>query len=205
MSITPRQKDVLRFIQGFHADNGYGPTVREICRGLGLASPGSLMKHLSALEKAGLLSRSPGKNRTWTVADRASGPSIPLVGRIAAGRPWLAEESRETDLPVDPALFGCEETFALRVRGDSMIDAHIQDGDLAVIRPQAEAEDGRIAAVMIEDLEPEATLKIWKRYPDRIELRPANAEYSPLVFSGAEQARVRVVGVLVGVIRTGRL
>ncbi|MEW5723628.1 MAG: transcriptional repressor LexA [Thermodesulfobacteriota bacterium] len=202
MSVTQRQKDVLEFILSFQAREGYWPTVREICRGLGLASPGSLMKHLRALEEEGRLERRPGRNRTWRPAGGPAGPVIPVLGRIAAGAPLLAEEHRESDLPVDPALFGCRTAFALEVHGDSMIGAHIQDGDLAIIRPQEEVEDGGIAAVLVEGVEPEATLKILHRRKDRLELHPANPDYAPLVFRGPEQAGVRVLGRLVGVIRS---
>ncbi len=201
MVVSQRQEDVIEFIRSFHRRQGFGPTVREVCAGLGLKSPGSLMKHLCALEDEGLLERSPGKKRTWRPVDAAS-PSIPLLGRIAAGLPLFAEENHEASLPVDPGLFGCPSTFALQVRGDSMIGAHIQDGDLAIIRPQDVPENGRIAAVLIEGLEPEATLKEVRLTADRIELHAANPQYPPLVFEGAERARVRVLGRLVGVIRT---
>jgi repressor LexA len=185
-------------------ENGFGPTVREICRGLGLASPGSLMKHLKALEDQGLLSRAPGKNRTFKVAGlEHPSPTIPLLGRIAAGTPILALENREADLPVDPALFGCDVTFALQVRGDSMIDAHIMDGDLAVIQPAEEAPDGQVVAVMVEGAEDEAALKILRRPKGRIELHAANPAHDPLVFEGADRSRIRILGRLVGVIRSG--
>jgi repressor LexA len=206
MSITERQKQVMNVIRDFQTRHGYGPTVREICRIMGLASPGSLFKHLRRLEDEGFLNRTPGKNRTWTIPGPSPGPSmgksIPLLGRIAAGAPILAEENREADLPVDPALFGCDETFALTVRGDSMIEAHITDGDLAIIRPQEQVENGQIAAVLIEDMEPEATLKVFRKTKNRIELHAANPAYDPIVFEGAEREKVTVLGKLVGVIRS---
>ena len=202
MGVTKRKSQILEYIRKFQAREGYGPTVREICRALGLASPGSLMKHLAALERDGLLSRSPGKSRTWQAVSSGAGPGIPVLGRIAAGTPILAHENREADLPVDPSLFGCDITFALQVKGDSMIEAHIQDEDLAVIRPQADVEDGRIAAVLVEGVEPEATLKVLRRQGDRLELHAANARYEPLVFRGEERSRVRILGQLVGVIRS---
>jgi repressor LexA len=167
-----------------------------------------LHKHLQALEKEGYLERSPGKKRTWNLTvrgwnmiGRPVSPSIPLLGQIAAGTPILAEQNREEELPIDPALFGAGEVFALRVRGDSMVDTHIQDGDLAIIRPQEEAQDGQIVAVQVEDLEPEATLKVLRRRNGAIELHPANSQYKPLIFRGAQRARVRILGRLVGVIR----
>lgn len=203
MTITERQQQVLDFIAAFQAKEGFPPSVREICAHLGLKSPGSLIKHLRALEEEGLLRRNPGKKRAWKLT-RAPGPrTIPLVGRIAAGTPIMAVENREDDVPVDPWLFGDEDTFALRVKGDSMIEAQIRDGDLAVIRPQAEAQNGDIAAVLIEGIEPEASLKTIRRSPGRLELLPANAAYEPLVFEGREIERVQVLGRLVGLIRVG--
>jgi len=208
MSITERRKQILEWVAGSQARNGFPPAVREIGKALGLASPGSLHKHLQALEKEGYLERSPGKKRTWNLTakgwnmiGRPVSPSIPLLGQIAAGTPILAEQNREEELPIDPALFGAGEVFALRVRGDSMVDAHIQDGDLAIIRPQEEAQDGQIVAVQVEDLEPEATLKVLRRRNGAIELHPANSQYKPLIFRGAQRSRVRILGRLVGVIR----
>ncbi|MBU0516011.1 MAG: transcriptional repressor LexA [Proteobacteria bacterium] len=203
MTITDRQQQVLDFIAAFQAREGFPPSVREICAHLGLKSPGSLIKHLRALEEEGLLGRSPGKKRAWKLTQAPGPRTIPLVGRIAAGTPIMAVENREDDIPVDPWLFGDEDTFALRVKGDSMIEAHIRDGDLAVIRPQAEAQNGDIAAVLVEGIEPEASLKTIRRSPGRLELHPANPAYEPLVFEGEDIARVRVLGRLVGLIRVG--
>jgi repressor LexA len=172
MVVTDRQYQILAFIRSFQAREGFGPSVREISQALGLASPGSLKKHLDALVREGELTHQPGKKRTWQLTSRSAGPSIPLLGRIAAGTPILAQENRESDLPVAPELFGCDASFALRVSGDSMIDAQIRDGDLAIIRPQDQAEDGQIGAVQVEGLETEATLKRLRRRKGRIELHP---------------------------------
>lgn len=202
MTNSQRKQQILEFIRDYRLNRGYSPTVREICRHLGLASPGSMMKRLKAMEEEGLLEREPGKSRTWSLTSPPAGTTIPLIGRIAAGSPVLAEENKEADLPIDPALFGCDSTFALQVRGDSMIEAQIRDGDLAIIRPQKDAEDGETVAVLIEDIEPEATLKILRRKKGSLELHPANQHYKPLVFRGKEQSRVMIIGRLVGVIRT---
>jgi repressor LexA len=209
MIVTRKQQQVLDAIRQRTARRGHPPSIREICRDLGLASPGSLTKHLIALEEAGFLVRTPGKQRTWRLADSAAGPTIPVLGRIAAGAPLLAQEHFEWELPVDPALFGGGETFALQVRGDSMIEAQIREGDMAIIRPQPDIEDGRIAAVLVESVEPEATLKIVRRKNGRLELHPANPAYAPLIFEGPDLARVRILGRMVGLIRvradTGKL
>jgi repressor LexA len=202
MSVTSRQKQILAYIGRCRRRHGFPPSLREMCAELGLASPGSLLKHLRALESKGLLETAPGKKRAWRVTTEEALPSIPLLGRIAAGTPILAKENRDDDLPVDPILFGAESAFALRVQGDSMRDAHIRDGDLAVIRPQQDAEDGEIVAAQVEDLEPEATLKILRRYEDKVELHPANPEHSIIVFRGQDRERVRILGKLIGVIRT---
>lgn len=201
MSVSSRQQKVLAFIRLFQEENGYSPSLREICAALELSSAGSLIKHMRRLESEGLLKRSPGKKRAWSVVQGPIIPSIPLIGRIAAGTPILAETNKEDDLPVDPMLFGVAEAFALRVQGDSMIDAHIREGDIGVIRPQADADDGSIVAVVIEGMETEATLKIIRRKKAALELVAANSRYEPLVFHGSEQARVQIVGKLIGIIR----
>jgi repressor LexA len=208
MKLTNRKKEILQCFGKFQSRKGFPPSVREIGEALDLASAGSLHKHLQALEKGGYLERIPGKKRTWNLTQKAWDligrplfPSIPLIGQIAAGTPILAEENKEEDLPVDPTLFGQEEAFALRVKGNSMIDAHIRDGDLAIIRPQEDAEDGQIVAVQVEDLEPEATLKVLRKRNGTIELHPANPRYKPLIFKGREKSRVRILGRLIGVIR----
>jgi len=174
MGITTRQKEILRFIENFQAREGFPPSVREICKAMGLSSAGSLIKHLRALELQGRLTGTPGKKRAWKLIGRPSHVSLPLVGRIAAGTPILAEENRENDLPVDPRFFGSEKVFALWVKGDSMIDAQIRDGDLAIIRPQHVAENGEIVVVLLDGIEPEATLKIFRQQNGDIELHPAN-------------------------------
>lgn len=203
MTVTQRQKQILDFIRIFQKREGYSPTLREICHGLGLVSHGSLIRHIRLLESQGLIKGLPGKKRVWKLTDTEStdAPSIPVLGRIAAGAPILAQEDAEEHLPISPSFFGSSEAFGLRVRGDSMIDAHIQDGDIAIIRPQRESENGSIVAVMVEGIEPEATLKIIKFSNDEIELRPANRLYDSLFFRGAECSGIKVLGKLVGIVR----
>ncbi len=201
MEITKRQQEILRFIETFHAKEGGPPSLREICKGLGLASSGSLLKPLRALEGKGYLVRNPGKNRRWQLANRKPQISIPLVGEIAAGPPSLAEQNVEEYLPIDSTLFGTQDVFAIRVRGDSMKDEYIRDGDLAIVKPQQEAESGDIVAVLVEGIESEATLKTLRRKNGDIELHPANPAYQVLRFSGPERGRVKILGKLVGIIR----
>jgi len=201
MKITPRRKEILDYMWRSQEREGFPPTVREICKALGLASAGSLLKHLRALELNGLIQHTPNKKRAWKLVGRPPHLSIRLVGRIAAGTPILAEENREDDLPIDPAIFGYGEAFAVKVQGDSMIEAHIQDGDLAVIRQQDDAEDGEIVAVQVQEMEPEATLKIFRRTSGALELHPANAQYKPLIFKGKARSKVKILGKLIGIIR----
>ena len=208
MGITERKKQVLEFIGNFQAKEGFPPSLMEICEELGLVSRGSLHKHVRALEEEGLLESSPGKKRAWRLTESARNIigtprslHIPLVGQIAAGTPILADQNIENELPIDPTLFGSEEAFALRVKGDSMIDAKISNGDLAIIKPQGEAENGQIVAVMVEGVEAEATLKIFRRHNKTVELHAANEKYKPLIFKGKDLSKVKVLGRLIGVIR----
>ena len=212
-ALSTRQREVLDFIRETVADRQYPPSVREIGDALGLSSPSTVHAHLSALVKYGYLRRDPSKPRAIEVVDdspsvtalpeRDAVRDVPLVGQIAAGTPILAEEQVEDVFPLPQALVGNGPVFMLRVKGDSMIEAQIRDGDLAVIRPQAEAKNGDIAAVLIEGIEPEASLKTIRRGPGRLELLPANADYEPLVFEGRDIERVRILGRLVGLIRVG--
>ena len=203
MKVTERQKQILDFIRLFQKREGFPASLREMCQGLELASHGSLIRHIRLLEAQGLIHSLSGKKRAWKIVEAQSTdePSIPVLGRIAAGAPILAQEVVEEHLPINPSFFGSPEAFALRVRGDSMIEAHIQDGDIAIIRPQHESDNGAIVAVIVEGIEPEATLKIFRSGNDQIELRPANKFYDSLVFSGSERSRIKILGKLVGIIR----
>jgi repressor LexA len=201
MSITTRQKQLLDFIERCQRQEGITPSVRDMCAALGLASHGSLLRHLQILESEGYLTRLPGKKRTWRLTNSSRTNSIPLLGHIAAGQPILAEQHIEESLPFDPKFFGSEEAFALLVKGDSMTGEQIRDGDMAVIRQQPDAEDGEIVAVLVEGLESEATLKILRRSNGGIELHSANPAYEPLIFKGKDRARIKILGKLIGVVR----
>ena len=199
--LTPRQKSVLDFIIAFQQENRMAPTVREICAHFGLRGPAGIHRILGVLKDHGYIISEPGKKRSWRVSVENAGQGIPMVGSIAAGVPLEAIENFEEELAVSPRMFGCDNCFGLRVSGDSMIEAHILDGDLAIIRPQQRVENGEIAAVTVEGTLPEATLKIvqWDRYS--LSLVPANSTHSPLVFKGPQRKRVGIIGKLVGVIR----
>jgi len=154
--LTPRQKSVLEFIIAFQQEHRMAPTVREIGAHLGLSGPAGIHRILNILKDKGYLVAEPGKKRAWRFSKDVIAPGVPRGGTIAAGLPLEAVENFETELAVSPAMFGCECCFGLRVKGDSMIDAHILDGDLAIIRPQRRVENGEIAAVLVRDLLPEA-------------------------------------------------
>lgn len=208
MAVTERRKQVLEAIAVLQTNYGFPPSLEEICANMGLASKGSLSKHVRALEEEGMLEGTPGKRRSWKITQRgwklidmSPTPYIPIIGQIAAGTPILAQQNREGELAVDPSLFGSDEAFALRVRGDSMVDAKISDGDLAIIRPQEDAENGQIVAVVVDGMESDATLKIFRRRKGSIELQPANKNYEPIVFKGRARSRVKIQGALIGVIR----
>ncbi len=196
--LTARQEKVLRFVEEFLSRHGFAPSVREVAAAMRIGTPKGAADHLKALERKGYLERSRGRSRAIRVMRESSGArrGIPIVGRIAAGAPILAEENLEGSLAVAADTFGrAGELFALRVRGDSMIGDHIVDGDLAILRAQPRVENGEIAAVLIDG---DATLKRVHRRGDRVELRPSNPAHKPIVLEGGE---VRVLGRLVGVLR----
>ena len=201
IQLTPRQSSVLDYIKKHQEEYGISPSVREICSYLGLTGPAGIHKVLQQLITKGALLSNPGKKRSWLLASGPARKSIPLFGSIAAGAPIEANENLEEELQLDPGLFGCDSCFALRVRGDSMIEAHIMDGDLAIIRPQKSVYSGQIAAVMVEDILTEATLKVFRRRKGRIELHSANENYQPLVYQGDERQGVTIIGKYLGVIR----
>ncbi|MGD9797503.1 MAG: transcriptional repressor LexA [Acidimicrobiia bacterium] len=203
--LTDRQRAILDFIVAEQRDRGFPPSVREIGEAVGLTSPSTVHSHLATLQRRGYLLRDPSKPRAIEVRyDPASGATmdrrpvhhIPLVGDVAAGTDVLASENVEELVPV-PADFTGEGTlFMLRVRGDSMIDAGILDGDHVVVRQQAEARDGDIVVAGIPG--EEATVKTFRREADEIVLLPSNTRLTPLRFPADE---VTVFGKVVTVLR----
>jgi repressor LexA len=192
--LTERQKEVYEFVRDKIQNRGYGPTVREIGENFEISSPNGVMCHLKALEKKGLILRSPNKSRaielTREALDDAKG--LPLAGSVAAGMTNLAFEQRDR---VDFGdMFHKRNQFALEVRGDSMIEAQIADGDYVVVRRQKTASPGQMVVAQTE--EGEATLKYWHPESGRIRLQPANSSMKPIYVRNAE-----VLGVVVGVVR----
>ena len=195
--LTQRQSDVYELIRDKILHRGYGPTVREIGEEFNIRSPNGVMCHLKALEKKGLIRRSPNKSRAieLTSDELTAEPGIPLAGTVAAGATTLSFEQNER---VDFGdMFAGRDRFALQVSGDSMIDAQISDGDYVVVKKQETAYSGQMVVAQTD--EGEATLKYWYPEKNRIRLQPANSTMSPIYVSNAE-----VVGVVVGVVRTVR-
>jgi repressor LexA len=202
--LTIRQQQILDLIVETVADRGYPPSVREIGESVGLSSPSTVHSHLSALVRAGYLRRDPTKPRAIEVIDdgrsretlhRAPVRDVPLVGRIAAGSPILAEEDIEEVYPLPTEFVGRDPVFMLHVRGDSMIDAGIFDGDYVVVRRQPEARDGQLVAALVAD--EEATVKRLRRQGGRVVLEAENPAYAPMVFTEG----VDILGVVVAVLR----
>jgi len=174
--------------------------VRDIGAELNMKSPNTVHTHLKALKDKGYIGMEPGKNRNIRLLrpPPETSTNLPLVGSIAAGSPILAVENLEDSLEVDRAFFGHPESFSVRVRGDSMIEAHIQDGDYVVIRPKAQPENGDVVAALIDE---EVTLKYFYQTRAGVELRPANPRYAPLCFTPDAGADLRILGVMAGLIR----
>ena len=207
--LTTRQQEIWQFLAEYVDAHGYPPTVREIGDAVGLASPSTVHAHLANLERAGLLKRDPTKPRALELVGRrreeapergaAATPTLPLVGRIAAGGPLLAEETVEDEIAV-PGPLGRDADFLLRVTGDSMIEAGILDGDIVVVRKQSDARGGEIVVALVGDDESaeEATVKTFHRERDgRIRLQPENAALEPLY-----PEHVEILGKVTGVFRS---
>jgi len=196
VDLTKRQKEIFDFIRRYASKHGYPPTVREIGKAVGLTSSSTVHAHLANLEKIGLLRRDPTKPRAIEVlidkARKALAPSgLPLVGEVAAGEPVLADEQVEEYVDV-PAMIGGETgDFILRVKGDSMKDAGILEGDFVVVQRGEKADDGEIVVALIDD---EATVKPFYREGSRIRLQPENSSLGP-IYSEHVQVLGRVVGV----------
>jgi len=201
MELTPRQKSVYKVICEYHRKNGFPPTVREICEQLGLAGPAGVHRILGILGEKGYIRSASGKKRSWRPVYPKPSEGMPVAGEIAAGEALDIWDHMDEYIPVDPALYGHKACFAVRVSGDSMIEKHILDGDLAVIRPQADVENGDIAAVLIEERMMAATLKIVRKKRSTLELHSANPAYPAMRFSGKARQKVKIIGKYAGLIR----
>jgi repressor LexA len=194
--LTRRQEQVLEFIRQSVRDDGYPPTVREICTALGLSSPSTVHAHLANLERLGLIKRDPTKPRALDLVSvyRPARP-LPLVGRVAAGAPILAEENIEEMVEVPAFLRRDDDDFLLRVQGDSMSEVGIYNEDFIVVHPGEDAVNGEIVVALVGD---EATTKRFFREGRMVRLQPENRLYEPIIVDADE---VRLVGKVVGVLR----
>lgn len=189
-----RQNEVFEFIIQNVRENGYAPSIREICEALGLRSTSTVHYHLTALAKKGLIQWEEGKNRAIKVTDGVRGPGLPIVGKIAAGRPIEAIAQADEYLNFDET-FNDPELYVLKVKGDSMIEDHIADGDYVIIKRQDTARDGEIVVALLE--EGDATLKrIYRERDGRVRLQPANSTMEPIFVD-----RVMIQGKMVGLLR----
>jgi repressor LexA len=199
MDLTKRQKEIFDYIRKYAAKTGYPPTVREIGKAVGLHSSSTVHAHLANLEKIGLLRRDPTKPRAIELlvgkAKQAlRGPGLPLVGEVAAGEPVLAEENIEEYLELPGVIGGEDGDYILRVKGDSMKDAGILEGDYVVVKQTEDAANGEIVVALLEH---EATVKRFFREKDRIRLQPENSAYKPIRTKEAQ-----LLGKVVGVFRS---
>ena len=203
--LTKRQQEIWEFLIQYVDGHGYPPTVREIGEKVGLASPSTVHAHLANLERAGLIKRDPTKPRALELTGRTARESggeahaLPLLGQIAAGGPLLAEQNVDAYISVPEPLSKGGEEFLLRVRGDSMIDAGILEGDYVVVRRQQDARDGDIVVALVGDDESadEATVKRFFRDRGRVRLQPENEAHEPVIAS-----HVQILGKVIGVFRT---
>src|SRR5256885_6272956 len=207
--LTKRQQEIFDFIKKYSARYAYPPTVRDIGKAVGLASSSTVHAHLANLEKVGLLRRDPSKPRAIEMLDKAAGAAggvvdavksvvssggLPLVGQVAAGQPILAEENIEEYVPVPQLAGGEDGSYLLRIKGDSMKDAGILEGDFVVVCPQDTAGDGEIVVALLGE---EATVKRFFRESDHVRLQPENEAMEPI-----RSKEVKVLGRVVGLLRS---
>ena len=206
--LTEKQFNILKFILLWNSEKGFPPSLNEISENFSLASTNAVRCHLSAIQKKGYIRINHGKARgiqiirvpeTMKSCITGDKDNIPVLGQIAAGVPIWAERNIDGNVPVSPTFFGGGELFALKVCGDSMIDAGICNNDIAIIRKQAVVENGEIAAICIEN---EVTLKRFYKTHGRITLRAENKNYQDLVFNS--NVSISVIGRLQGLLRKGQ-
>lgn len=200
--LTERQQQVLEYIRTTVEERGYPPSVREIGEAVGLSSPSSVHAQLNSLVAAGMIKKDPSKPRAIVVVDETPAPAaqdrrmrdVPVLGRIAAGTPILAAEHVDEFMPLPTELVGDGPVFLLEVKGDSMVDAGIHEGDLVAVHKQPDARDGEIVACLVDG--EEATVKRLQRKDGKVYLHSANPAYEPMVFSDGVELIGKVVSVL---------
>ncbi|MDR1778488.1 MAG: transcriptional repressor LexA [Clostridiales Family XIII bacterium] len=207
-TLKPREKKILELIKKKSRKQGYPPTVREICNELDIKSTSTVHKDIERLEYKGYLKKDPSKPRALMVTEKNTGPrtkaeelerfdivDVPVVGRVAAGQPILADENIEESLPV-PERYIKGTNFMLKVKGDSMIEAGIFDGDLVLVRQQNTATNGDIVVAMVDGFESEATVKTFYKEDGHVRLQPENKNMSPIIVKDAS-----ILGLVRGVFR----
>lgn len=204
--LTSRRRQILEFIRGFVEDKGYSPTVRDIGKGCGISSPAAVQRHLNILKEAGYIRREPEVFRSISIVEKEGEgvTSVPLLGTIAAGKPisvpnsdtWTAIPEETLRLPEDLTQ-GKGNIFALKVKGTSMLDALIDDGDIVLMEQASTANDGEMVALWLKD-EQEVTLKRIYHDPDKLRLQPANKQMNPIY---QDPGNVEIQGKVIGVIR----
>ena len=197
--LTARQQQVYDFLVAYISASGYPPTLQEIAQHLHVSGNLGVLRHLKALERKGMITRTPGSSRSIALVGLAKSNSItlPLIGTVRAGLPQLADEEIEAHLAVDSSLVKGKDSFLLRVRGNSMIEVHIMPGDLVVVRPQTTAENGEIVVALIDG---EATLKRFYHEGEEIRLKPENSTMKSLIYRESD-AEVKILGKVTGLCR----
>lgn len=198
--LTPKQQNVLNYVREFVDECGYAPTIAEICSGLGLSSTSTVHKHLKALVEKGYLDSLSGRSRGLALKPVEAQPvmacvEVPLLGRVTAGQPIEMNEIPET-MPLPESMLGRGETFVLEVRGESMIDEAIKDGDYVVVEKQDTARNGEMVIACIENQE--VTLKRIYREGNRVRLQPSNPAMKPIY---VENRDVTIKGIVIGIMR----
>ena len=191
-TLTKKQRKALELIRIRIQETGYPPTVRELCEALGVQSSAAAFKYLKILEKKGYIRREKEKTRAIKLLPQAR--NIPLVGKVAAGNPLLALQEYTEVIPVPEELAGTEDSFLVRVEGDSMIGDHILDGDYVLVHPQSNADNGDIVIALLN--QEEVTVKRIYRNKDKITLQPSNPAYQPII-----TREITILGKVIGVIR----
>jgi repressor LexA len=197
--LTPRQQEIYEYLEDHLREHGYPPTLREICANFGMKSTRAASDHLIAIERKGYITRTKDRSRGIELRGPrhvTSGQSVPLVGRIAAGEPILAQENIVDRVTLDPSFLKGDGNFLLEVQGESMIEAHICAGDYILVRPQERAENHDIVVALIED---EATVKRFEKKGDRVRLLPENASMEPIEVPNPED--LKILGKVVGLVR----
>lgn len=194
-SLTERQQAVLAFLQKYIARQGYPPSEREIARGLGTKWTRGVQLHLAALEEKGFIRRGEGA-RAIELTGPAQERGLPILGRVAAGKPILAEENRAGMLPLDKSRPPWKDAFLLKVKGDSMKDAGILEGDHVLVQPRSDADSGEIVVAMVEG---EATVKRLVKTEKKIHLKPENPTYPTIPVGSGDE--IKILGKVIGVFR----